>query len=212
MTFETISCLDNWNWSPVPALPHCSLYSMGGHRNLLKLKLDLATLLSTLQGLPILVGEKKPLTSGPLVFLHSLAWGTQTLWFSHTNQAPTPGPLPLMLLCQLLFFQILHGLPTMPLLKCHLLKEVFLITWKGSLCHLLSQYPVELFFGVLTLTCTWFFFFFFFAYHLFSCTGIQLCENLILCLTFSAPSTVTDSEHVLNKSFLNDWMKWIFIP
>ena len=211
MTFETISCLDSWNWSPVPALPHCSLYSMGGHRNLLKLKLDLATLLSTLQGLPILVGEKNPLTSGPLVFLHSLAWGTQTLWFSHTNQAPTPGPLPLMLLCQLLFFQILHGLPTMPLLRCHLLKEVFLITWKGSLCHLLSQYPVELFFGVLTLTCTWFFFFFF-AYHLFSCTGIQLCENLILCLTFSAPSTVTDSEHVLNKSFLNDWMKWIFIP
>ena len=161
MTFETISCLDSWNWSPVPALPHCSLYSMGGHRNLLKLKLDLATLLSTLQGLPILVGEKNPLTSGPLVFLHSLAWGTQTLWFSHTNQAPTTGPLPLMLLCQLLFFQILHGLPTMPLLKCHLLKEVFLITWKGLLCHLLSQYPVELFFGVLTLTCTCFLFLFF---------------------------------------------------
>ena len=32
---------------------------MGGHRNLLKPKSDLATLLSTLQGLPILVGEKK---------------------------------------------------------------------------------------------------------------------------------------------------------
>lgn len=153
-----ISFLDNWNWSPVPTLPHYSLYSMGGHRNLLKPKSDLATLLSTLQGLPILVGEKNPLTSGPLVFLHSLAWGTQTFWFSHTNRAPTPGPLPLLPLCQLLFFQTLHGVPTMPLLRCHLLKEVFLIIWKGSLCHLLSQYPAELFFGVLTLTCTFFFF------------------------------------------------------
>lgn len=109
-----ISFLDNWNWSPVATLPHYSLYSMGGHRNLLKPKSDLATLLSTLQGLPILVGEKNPLTSGPLVFLHSLAWGTQTFWFSHTSRAPMPGPLPLLPLCQLLFFQTLHGLPTMP--------------------------------------------------------------------------------------------------
>ena len=145
-----------------------------------------------------------------LLFMHSLARGTQTLRFSHTSQAPTPGPLPLLPLCQLRFFQILHGSPTIPLFKCHLLKEVFLITWNGSLCHLLSQYPVELFFGVLILTCA--FFFFFFAYHLFSCTGTQLREILILCLTFSAPRTATDSEHVLNKSFLNDWMKWIFIP
>lgn len=50
---------------------------MGGHRNLLKPKSDLATLLSTLQGLPILVGEKNPLTSGPLA-LHALTGSRHT--------------------------------------------------------------------------------------------------------------------------------------
>lgn len=103
---------------------------------------------------------------------------------------------------------ILNTFRSLP--KCHLLREVFLNTWNGSPYHTLSQYPVELFLRVLTLTYIWLFKQF--AYRLSSLTGTQLCKNFILFVTSSAPRPVTSSYQALNKSFLNDWVKWIFIP
>lgn len=136
---------------PLFATCHITVYTPWvATGNLLKPKSDLATLLSTLQGLPILVGEKNPLTSGPLVFLHSLAWGTWAFGSA----------TPVRLLCRA--FALLsancsssrHSMAfTMPLLRCHLLKEVFLIIWKA---HSATCYPnILLNFSLdLTLTCT----------------------------------------------------------
>lgn len=195
----------------VPFLPcYIAIYSPWcGHRNLFKPKSDQSTLCWK-PSVASYLNWKKILW--PLVLTHPHPRWLQGHWPPCGSAAPIKllpqGLCPCCPSADVLFSQVFHSLSATPLVKCHLLKEVFLITWNSSLCHSLSQYPVELFFRVLTLTYTWVF----------------ICLPSVFLHRHTAPwehnfvhdiltpRTATGTAQVLSKSFLNDWMKWIFIP